>query len=332
MQIILGKNTRNLSSPVASSQEIHHSRTTIVLRIQFEDFLGTGELPVQAIPTLGDPGVEGVIEELCNRSIPMLIAMVGHTKLPQWSHVHTVAAPRASSRWAWALIELALLDGYSKSAGGFDFMPALQVPKILRVISAVGGSTSEWNSQGVSRVRMKVSPTSRADDIRLALGDWKGEVLLDYNASQPSLELVRSHSDVVELSADLVGVEQPYLPGDLARSAELQLHLGCTVAIDEGLRGIQDVRQIVRNKAAQLVCIKPPRVGGVAVARALMMEADDLGLRYYVGGFFDPPASRVINYALAASARAEASDISDVSFEKTEAKYEMVCCWGPSTP
>jgi L-alanine-DL-glutamate epimerase-like enolase superfamily enzyme len=92
----------------------------------------------------------------------------------------------------------------------------------------------------------------------------------------------------------------------LARDLEVPLSL------DESVTSTARLRLIARHEAATLVCVKPPRVGGLAVARTILTEARVLGLRAYVGGFFESPLARRVHACLAASQHCEPSDISSV--------------------
>jgi hypothetical protein len=58
--------------------------------------------------------------------------------------------------------------------------------------------------------------------------------------------------------------------------------------------------------------VKPARVGGLANARAIIVKARDVGLRAYVGGFFESPYGRRVNRWLAANCVDEPSDVGAV--------------------
>ena len=75
---------------------------------------------------------------------------------------------------------------------------------------------------------------------------------------------------------------------------------------------MRDVAQIVRYQAADLLCVKPARVGGLANARTIVARAREAGLRPYVGGFFESPYARHVHRALARSCVDEPSDLGPV--------------------
>jgi L-alanine-DL-glutamate epimerase-like enolase superfamily enzyme len=59
--------------------------------------------------------------------------------------------------------------------------------------------------------------------------------------------------------------------------------------------------------------VKPARVGGYANARTIIERARALGLRPYVGGFFESPLARSVNRTLAHHLVDEPSDIGPVA-------------------
>ena len=93
------------------------------------------------------------------------------------------------------------------------------------------------------------------------------------------IEQVRRIREIVDVAA----VEQPYDVGNVVDTARLAERLDVPVSIDEGIRSVRDVAQIVRYRAAELICVKPARVGGLANARTIILAAHDAGLRAYVG-------------------------------------------------
>ncbi|HEY5010933.1 MAG TPA: enolase C-terminal domain-like protein, partial [Acidimicrobiales bacterium] len=100
--------------------------------------------------------------------------------------------------------------------------------------------------------------------------------------------------------------------GNVVDTARLAEQLDVPVSIDEGIRSVRDVAQIVRYRAAELICVKPARVGGLANARTIILKAHEEGLRAYVGGFFESPYARRVHRWLANSCVDEPSDVGPV--------------------
>jgi L-alanine-DL-glutamate epimerase-like enolase superfamily enzyme len=91
---------------------------------------------------------------------------------------------------------------------------------------------------------------------------------------------------------------------------------------------VRDLAQIARYHAAAMVCVKTARVGGLANARTVIARAHELGLRVYLGGFFESPYARRVNRALANSCVSEPSDVSDVAVSALEEPTTIATSFG----
>ena len=112
-------------------------------------------------------------------------------------------------------------------------------------------------------------------------------------------------------------MEQPYAVGNVVDHARLAARLEIDLSLDEGVRSLGDVAQIVRYRAATMLCVKPARVGGLANARTIIERARSLGLKVYLGGFFESPYARCVHRALANSMIDEPSDVGHVDLAES---------------
>ena len=302
-----------LARPVSAAGQRHERRPRLLARVATAAGEGFGEVGVQPEPLNGDPGVDEVLAAWRTEVSERLGAVIAREGgLPAWSRVAQLAGPRPASRVAWALAEAALLDlelrssGLARPAGWRDGgpVPALATVSLLDPPPAGG--------VGGARIRAKVRPGQWREDTVAWLADRGVEVLLDYNASGASVEEVLADEGALWDRLPVVAVEQPFAVGDLARLSALAARTGVALSVDEGVRSLHDVRLIAGHHAARLVCVKPSRVGGLAVARELCRRAAALGLRPYVGGFFESPLGRAALRMLAADAVHEPSDVAAV--------------------
>ncbi len=302
-----------LARPVRAAGQHHDLRPRLLARLATPGAEGFGEVGVQPFALNGDPGAEEVVDALRTEVSERLGGIVAReARLPAWSRVGQLAGPRPASRVAWALVEMALLDLHLRSTGlarPAGWHVAGPVPSLVTVSlldppppGAVGGV----------RMRAKVRPGQWRQDAVAWLAEQGSEVLLDYNASATSVEEVLADEAALWTRLRVVAVEQPFAPGDLARLTALASRTAVPLSVDEGMRSLADVRLVAAHHAAQLVCVKPGRVGGLAVARELCRRASALGLRPYVGGFFESPLGRSALRMLAADAVREPSDVADV--------------------
>lgn len=305
-----------LARPVAAANQYHDTRPRLFVEITEGGHVGYGEVSPLLREALGDPSLDDVRGCLCGPTLDRLVEVVSReARVPAWSRVHLMASGEPEERWATAAVEMALLDLELVRAGRSLASAWSVVPSDVAALATT--SIDEVGSfavpEGCSRVRVKTRAGADVARMREPLGTLGVPVLLDFNASAGSLDEVVRQVDGLRDHVDLVAVEQPFAPGDLATHALAARELGVAISLDESVRGVSDLRLIARHAAAAMVCVKSARVGGLAVARDVLGEAGRLGLRSYVGGFFESPLGRRASAALAAGFPVEPSDVAPVS-------------------
>jgi O-succinylbenzoate synthase len=315
MNVRLWRQDAHLATPISAAHQRHDVRTRIFLEVDFDGVVGYGEVAPQSTALNGDPGIEEVLEEVQNLVLPQLRQIVNREgALPSWSRVARFAGPRSASNPAVGLVEMALLDRELRAMGSSIedlWTPVFDTP---RQATASLVADDEWViGEDVVRLRVKTGPGTPSDVALERLSQVRVPVLLDFNCSATSdvevIEQVRMVSSVARLDA----VEQPYAPGNVVDHARLAEQLDVAMSIDEGIRTPRDIDQIVRYRAATIVCVKPARVGGLANARTMIARAREAGLRPYLGGFFESPYARHVHRALARSAVDQPSDLTPVA-------------------
>lgn len=314
MELTLWRDDATLARSVAAAGERHERRARLYLRASVDGLEGWGEVSPQAAPLNGDPGVDDVIDELrvfTLRAVAAAAAREGGP--PAWTRVARFAGSRPASPVASALVEMALLDLELRRDG--DAIAAVYPPRGTAPVQATVSliEEGEWAIDGAARVRAKVAPGAPPGWALERLRALDVPVILDFNAS------ARGRADVVATllavgpACRVVAVEQPFAPGNLADHAALAATIDVAVSLDESVRARRDVDAIARYGAASMVCVKPPRVGGLAVARSVLARARDLGLAAYLGGFFESGLARSAHRALADHCVTEPSDVAPVA-------------------
>jgi o-succinylbenzoate synthase len=299
---------------VLAAGQLHGERSRLFLRIDHDGAVGFGEVAPQPTELNGDGALADVIDELRVFVVPQLQQILEREgDVPSWTRVARFAGPRAASNPAVALVEMAILDRelHRERRSVTSLWAAQFDTPLLATVSLL--DESPWNvGPDVTRVRAKTSSVALGTLALERLRELSAPVLLDFNCGASSdddvLELVRVVSDV----ASVIGVEQPYAVGNVVDSARLAEKLDVPLSIDEGIRSARDVGQIVRYGAAQIICVKPARVGGLANARTIVLAAREAGLRPYLGGFFESPYARHVHAQLAHNCVEEPSDLAPV--------------------
>lgn len=330
MRVRLWRRDLTLDQPVAAAEQVHSTRPHLFLELEIDGVVGLGEISPQPVSLNGDAGIDDVLSELELFTLPQITALVEREgRAPHWARVTHLAGSRSASHPASALLEMALLDAELRTRGAAVeelWTPRFETPWQSTVSLVDSGP---WPPNvGAARVRAKVSPLTVPDEQWTRLAALDMPVLLDFNCSGGTVELVMSSVTEARRHVDVVAVEQPFAPGNVVEHAQLAAALDLPVSLDEGVRNRRDLDQIVRYGAAKMVCVKPARVGGYAQARTLIDRAGQLGLTAYVGGFFESPLGRRANHALALHCVAEPSDIAPVALGSAHVLTEDPHGWG----
>ena len=82
---------------------------------------------------------------------------------------------------------------------------------------------------------------------------------------------------------NIKNVEQPCLGKDLDGMAEVAAAVDVAVIADESAVTVADVMEIARKKAADIICLKPAKSGGVYICKKMAAVAEAAGLRCSIG-------------------------------------------------
>ncbi len=305
-----------LRDAVAGGAQTHASRPRLYLELELDGVRGFGEVAPQPRPLNGDPGLDEVVTAT-SLALTRVREWIARDGAAPWWRVGAVVDGTPASRAAAALVEMALLDRELRASDRslVELWPARYEVRPTATVSLLSGEP--WRvATGVARVRAKCAPGPLAPEATERLEALGVPVLLDYNATALGAEDVLARVAEVACRARVVAVEQPFAPGNLIETARLAARLdefGVAVSLDEGVRTAGDLRAIARYGAARLVCVKPPRVAGLAQTLSLVARAHELELTPYLGGFFESPYARTFHRTLVAHAFDEPSDVGEVA-------------------
>jgi L-alanine-DL-glutamate epimerase-like enolase superfamily enzyme len=311
MKMTLWRDEAVVLHPVTAAAQRHDARTRLFLRVEHGGVMGFGEIDPQPFSLNGDPGFSEVVQELDG---VVLLQVQGAFEreggLPSWTRIARFAGSRPGSSPAVCLVEMALLDRELRAQGRsiLSLWPAVFDTPVQSTVSLL--DDEEWVvDPGVARLRVKTSPGAISAFAMKRLAALRVPVLLDFNCSATSDADVIGQLAQIGDAADVAGVEQPFAPGNVVDHARLAEQIAVPLSIDEGIRNVRDLEQVVRYSAASIVCVKPARVGGYANARTIIARSKELGLRPYLGGFFESPFARRVNRLFAQHSISEPSDI-----------------------
>lgn len=315
-----------LERRVQASEQEHSKRSRLFLRLSDTGVEGYGEVAPQPNDLNGDPGIDNVLHavDIALGQLADLTAREGG--LPSWSRAASLGSQRPARRVGSALIEMAVLDRELRATSRSieELWPARYTTPLQSTVSLLDEDTPWCVDPMSSRVRVKTAPGPIGVRSLERLASVGVPVLLDFNCSASSDDDVMSQVDQVREVAVVSAVEQPYGVGNVVDHARLAARLDVDLSLDESVRSLRDVTQVVRYGAASMLCVKPARVGGLANARTLIERARELGLKVYLGGLFESPYARQVHRSLANSTIEEPSDLGEVVVQEFESQVRRI--------
>ncbi len=255
MNATLWRQDTSIRVPVRSAAQMHDERSRLFLRVEHDGVAGFGEVAPQPNALNGDASILDVIDEVRVFVLPQVQQILEREgALPSWTRVGRFAGSRAASNPAVALLEMAVLDRELRAANAtIEALWPVRVDTPLQTTVSLIDDVTFAVAPSTARVRAKVSDDVLSPAALALLGEIAQRslpVLLDYNCSARSddevIEQVRAIREIVEVAA----VEQPYDVGNVVDTARLAERLDVPLSIDEGIRSVRDVAQIVRYHAA----------------------------------------------------------------------------------
>jgi L-Ala-D/L-Glu epimerase len=256
------------------------------------------------------PEVGGEDRESCLKTAQRLAAiMLGQSATRYQAIARTLYEMAAAHPAARCGLETALLDAYCRELriplwalwGGADVRVretdmTIPITTVERTISLARG----WYSQGFRLFKMKVGMDVEQDIRRVeALHRALPNIgfVIDANQGFTEAQCRTFVKEVIPCGATLVLLEQPVPRADLEGMAALRRDLGIPIAADESARSLQDVKNIAREKAADVINIKITKCG-LLHAIDIATWARSMGLRLMAGGMVETRLAMGCSFSL----------------------------------
>jgi L-alanine-DL-glutamate epimerase-like enolase superfamily enzyme len=238
--------------------------------------------------------LEAVLAELAAAGLP-----------PSKALVSRAGAPGRAFR---AALDGARLDILAQGArAGAAGAPGVGVNAVIGAAEArVAAETARRAVAGGFRtLKLKAAPddttatlVARVAAVRAAAGD-EAALRLDVNGSwtpDAAAERLRALAGF-----GLQFVEQPLAPGDLAGAAALRAGSGVPVAADEAVDSLAGARRVLDAGAADVLVVKPARVGGPVAVAEIALLAAGRGVPVVVSSLFETGVGLAVALACAAA-------------------------------
>jgi len=317
----------------------HDVLEKLYVRIVCTSGEGWGEVAALATPVGVDPSLGAVAQALEGRWSERLFvsARARGGRCPESSALGLLGASSVLDHVTAASLEMAVLDAELRSVSrslaehleatgpSVRFGGLVGLPDDGRVADSVAWAASLLEG-GATRLRVKIDEHHPVLAV-LALREAFPDVALHADANGAfdprSLELLRPLDEL-----GLVCIEQPLAGRDLAAMASAAASFTTPWCLDEAITSRRQARDAVRYGAAQALCIKPGRVGGLRTVLGIGSDAAASSVPAFIGGLFETGLGRAALGAL--SARPEYSLVSDVGAPVTYLEEDPCELAGPS--
>lgn len=292
-----------LVRPFRTSFGIEHTRQAILVHVSGPDADGWGECVADLEPLYSSEFNDAAWIVLERLFVPALHA-AGDVSA---AAVAGLLAPWKGHRMAKGALELAVLDAELRLEGrslqqylgghGDRVTPGVSVgmtdtvEELLDIVAA-------HRDEGYRRVKLKIEPGFDLEPVarvRDLLGDG---FLLQVDANTAYRRSDAEHLARLD-EYGLLLVEQPLSEEDLLGHAELARRLETPVCLDESIVSAAVAADAIAIGAAEIVNIKPGRVGGYLEAARIHDVCREAGVPVWCGGMLETGIGRAANLALA---------------------------------
>ncbi|SEJ44630.1 o-succinylbenzoate synthase [Demequina mangrovi] len=298
-----------LVAPFTTSFSTQTHRRVLVLELHADvdgvEVVGWGECGALTEPVYSEEYLAGVIDVTTSYLLPMLFAAQERAPLTAETVAHHLERI-VGHRMAKAAVEMAVLDAQLRAAR-VSFADHLGVTRD-RVPSGVSVGIQDsipqlldtvqgYLDEGYVRIKLKIKPGWDLDPVR-AVREAHPDVPLQVDANAAYTLVDANH--LAKLDAfDLLLIEQPLAEDDLRQHAELATRMRTPMCLDESVVSATAAADAIALGAAQVINIKPSRVGGYLEARRIHDLACAHGIAVWCGGMLETGIGRAANAALA---------------------------------
>ena len=211
-------------------------------------------------------------------------------------------------RMAKAVIETALLDAqlratntsFAKYLGAVkDRVPAGVSVGIMDSLPELMKFVEGYLADGYLRIKLKIEPGWDYEPVKLVRETFGPDLLLQVDANTA---YTRDDFDLLKKldEFDLLLIEQPMNEEDVLGHAKLADYIETPVCLDESIVSADIARDAIELGAAEIINIKPSRVGGYLESKKIHDVAASAKIPVWCGGMLETGIGRAANLALAA--------------------------------
>jgi O-succinylbenzoate synthase len=291
-----------LVRPFRTSFGTETVREVMVVRVITDQGEGWGESSIESEPLYLSEFHNAADYVFAEHLIPRLFAAGAFRA----EDVAAILEPVKGHRMAKSALEMALLDAQLRAIGQsfqrFIGGTRASVPVgvsvgITDTIDELVAVVAGYVDDGYPRIKLKIEPGFDIEPVR-RVREANPDILLQVDANTAySVDDIEHLRQLDEF--DLLLIEQPFGEDDLVGHAEIRRRLNTPICLDEGIRSIDHARSALALGAADIINIKPARVGGYLSARAIHDLCRAADIPVWCGGMLETGIGRAANLALA---------------------------------
>lgn len=211
-------------------------------------------------------------------------------------------------RMAKAAVETGILDAQLRSRGmsmaQYLGSTKTRVPSgvsvgIMDSLEELMGYVEGYLNQGYVRIKLKIEPGWDYEPVKLVRETYGEDLLLQVDANtaytRADFDLLRRLDEF-----NLLLIEQPMNEEDILGHAKLADYIETPVCLDESIVSADIARDAIELGAAEIINIKPARVGGYIESKKIHDVSVASGIPVWCGGMLETGIGRAANLALAA--------------------------------
>ncbi|MYM20901.1 o-succinylbenzoate synthase [Brevibacterium sp. 5221] len=219
-----------------------------------------------------------------------------------WHLRHVIGFPMAKSA-----LEMAALEAQLKQRGlSFrDYLGGVaeSVPSGVSVgiqntdrelIETVGGYLDE----GYARIKLKIKPGRDIEPVAAVRREFGDDFLLQVDANAAYTLVDAAHLKRLD-DYGLLLIEQPLGEADIRQHAQLAAQMSTPMCLDESIVSAEAAADAIALGAADVINIKPGRVGGYLEAKRIHDLCAANGVAVWHGGMLETGLGRAANAAMA---------------------------------
>ncbi len=303
-QLELRRIELDLVTPFRTSFGVESRRDILLIHVSTDEGGGWGECVAMTEPAYSAEFVNAAQLVIAEHFWPALVTdgPIGAADV----------APRlarfAGHPMSKAALEMAVLDAQLRArstnlhaylGGDRDRVPSGVSVGIFDSLDELLAQVQGYVDDGYARIKLKIEPGWDLEPVRLVRELIGPEMGLQVDANT-----AYGRSDIEYLCRldefDLLLIEQPLPEDDILGHAQLAAAARTPICLDESIVSLRTAADAIELGAAEIINIKPGRVGGYLEARRIHDLCVDRGIPVWCGGMVETGIGRAANAALAA--------------------------------